>query len=320
MFAKTALTAGLIASAALFIAACAADDSIVDELAVEENDSAVADGKADGSDPDFTYFQVRRDIRKCVSPLCGGYFVKRVNHAATRCADGRLRSECYVAELPFEALGLNEDRTTVAMDAAHTPGALLMKGRVAPKTFPEWGNLGEFVPEEAWVAETGGEPAGPYVRLNDTGIVCITYPCPSLHEDKLNSYLEATLGGVDFSATDATEDQISKAFLEMRDADGILATGYRGQTSGPAGKAKTREVTKFWRKLKKDAPTQGGACYVGGCSGQVCSDQEGVITTCEWRPEYACYADATCERQADGACGWTQTPGLLQCLENPPVE
>ena len=55
-------------------------------------------------------------------------------------------------------------------------------------------------------------------------------------------------------------------------------------------------------------------CYVGGCSSQVCSDQEGVVTTCEWREEYACYQDATCERQADGQCGWTQDEELTQCL------
>jgi hypothetical protein len=59
------------------------------------------------------------------------------------------------------------------------------------------------------------------------------------------------------------------------------------------------------------------SCFIGGCSGQVCSDRQGVISTCEWRPEYACYQSATCERQADGQCGWTQTTALLQCLKNP---
>lgn len=57
-----------------------------------------------------------------------------------------------------------------------------------------------------------------------------------------------------------------------------------------------------------------GPCFVGGCSGQICSDRADVISTCVWRPEYACYRTATCERQATGQCGWTQTPALLQCL------
>ena len=55
------------------------------------------------------------------------------------------------------------------------------------------------------------------------------------------------------------------------------------------------------------------ACVRTGCSGQVCADGD-VVTTCEWREEYACYASASCERQADGACGWTETPELAACL------
>lgn len=56
-----------------------------------------------------------------------------------------------------------------------------------------------------------------------------------------------------------------------------------------------------------------GRCMRTGCSGQVCASGP-VYTTCEWRPEYACYADATCERQEDGNCGWTKTPELEACL------
>jgi hypothetical protein len=68
-------------------------------------------------------------------------------------------------------------------------------------------------------------------------------------------------------------------------------------------------------------PTQAGKeCKPGGCSGTVCTDEEGLMTTCEWRPEYACYKDAECKRQDDGACGWTQTETLTACLATPPVE
>ncbi len=56
------------------------------------------------------------------------------------------------------------------------------------------------------------------------------------------------------------------------------------------------------------------ACRPTGCSGQVCSDED-VITTCEFRSEYACFKSGRCERQADGKCGWTQTPALMQCIE-----
>lgn len=62
-------------------------------------------------------------------------------------------------------------------------------------------------------------------------------------------------------------------------------------------------------------PASAGKCFIGGCSSQVCSDKEGVITTCDYRPEYACFKTARCERQTNGACGWTMTPELAACLE-----
>ena len=54
-------------------------------------------------------------------------------------------------------------------------------------------------------------------------------------------------------------------------------------------------------------------CVVGGCSGQICSDQP-LFSSCEWRPEYACFSGAVCERQRDGKCGWTPTLELRACL------
>jgi hypothetical protein len=61
-------------------------------------------------------------------------------------------------------------------------------------------------------------------------------------------------------------------------------------------------------------PVVRDGCYVGGCSQTICSDTPGAVSTCEYRPEYACYSTATCERQASGKCGWTQTEELNACL------
>lgn len=60
--------------------------------------------------------------------------------------------------------------------------------------------------------------------------------------------------------------------------------------------------------------TQG--CYVGGCSGQICSESSDIMSTCEYRPIYACYKNATCGVQATGECGWTQTEELTMCIRN----
>ena len=57
----------------------------------------------------------------------------------------------------------------------------------------------------------------------------------------------------------------------------------------------------------------GGSCMISGCSAEVCSDQP-EFTPCIWHDAYACFSDARCERQSDGACGWTQTSELKACL------
>jgi hypothetical protein len=60
---------------------------------------------------------------------------------------------------------------------------------------------------------------------------------------------------------------------------------------------------------------QSPPCIKTGCSSHVCADHD-VITTCEWQPDYACYAQAECKRQLNGQCGFTQTPALQACLAN----
>lgn len=64
------------------------------------------------------------------------------------------------------------------------------------------------------------------------------------------------------------------------------------------------------------AHCKAGPCYVGGCSQELCTDQPGAISTCEWKREYECYQlHGTCERQPEGGCGWTPTAPLQMCLD-----
>ena len=52
-----------------------------------------------------------------------------------------------------------------------------------------------------------------------------------------------------------------------------------------------------------------GGCKISGCSQEVCDEKE-LYTVCSFKPEYLCYKNARCERQADGQCSWTKTPEL----------
>jgi hypothetical protein len=60
----------------------------------------------------------------------------------------------------------------------------------------------------------------------------------------------------------------------------------------------------------------GEGCVRAGCSDQLCVEEGmDIASTCEWRPVYECYQQATCQRQQNGQCGFTPTHELVECLE-----
>jgi hypothetical protein len=247
----------------------------------------------------FTYYTVRRDLRRCASPLCGGFFVKRVNHARTRCSNGRNMAECYVAEIDWNGQPSGETRQS------------LVRGDLFERRYPRIGRLGVLRVIESWRAATERLPEGMFYRVKDLGIRCITYPCMTHQEERLNSYVRRKIAGVELDGAHATDELVAEAHRGMTSADGILVAGTRARVSGPAGRADTLRATQFY--LRGSAPVARKSCIKTGCSSQICADQE-VISTCEWRPEYECYRRARCERQANGECGFTQTPELTACL------
>lgn len=57
-------------------------------------------------------------------------------------------------------------------------------------------------------------------------------------------------------------------------------------------------------------------CGTGGCSGQVCGPKDamaGLITTCEYRPEYDCLKLASCGC-VEGSCQWRQSQLYRECI------
>jgi len=298
--------------------ACASSDT-TDELAGETSADEALDGKADGAvDGAYTYFEVWKDLRKCASPTCGGYFFHRLNRTSTVCHNGQSKWSCYVPELDWGEANLPDELKAALEDAAvrdaSSYGAIaLVRGRFGAKTFPGMGNMGRFIVTEAWVAENDSVSEGVFVKAHDNGIRCIQAPCATVTEKALNTSRHANIAGIDWSAGGFDDDQISKFWDAMTvRPSGVIVAGDRYTFKENNQWTKGRTATAVYRRLEGAQP-----CFVGGCSGQVCSDQEGVISTCEFRPEYACYQTATCERQGDGTCGWTPTAELDACLANP---
>ena len=153
-----------------------------------------------------------------------------------------------------------------------------------------------------------------FVRVKDAGVRCISSPCESLLEKGLNTSRSAGIAGLDYAQAGLSEDQLSAVDGAMFDPSGVIVAGSRYTIRENGRTARGRTATVVYRRLADAAPA--ADCFVGGCSGQLCSEDEGAISTCEWREEYACYQSATCERQANGSCGWTATAELNACLGN----
>jgi hypothetical protein len=242
-----------------------------------------------------TFYSVRQDLRRCVSPMCGGYFVKRVNLPTTRCPNGRYQAECYVAEIDWNG--------QTQVDA----GKALLRGTVIAKTYNRFGNLGVLRVTEAWQAVSDSKPSGAFYRVRDRGLRCITFPCPTHHEAKLNTTVSQNIAGVDLSAlSDAHTAQA------MTGPDGVVAAGDHVKVKGPGGTMLELKATQIYLRLGNGTSGM-KPCIKTGCSSQICSDHT-VMSTCEWKAEYACYQKAACERQADGNCGFTRTRELTACL------
>lgn len=299
--------------------ACSTAGDGEDELAGEADDNLA--GKAD-SGGTYTYFAISQDTRKCSSPSCGGFFIDRLNSRKTTCHDGASRTKCYTPVLDWSETSLTPSQQDALVSAAGRGVAsegvyAIVRGRFVKKnTETPIPKLGKFIVTEAWVAQGDGVSDGVFAKVKDNGVRCITTPCPSTGEYALNASRSANIAEVDFSAGDLSDAAIEALSNDAFTASGYIVAGDRYTFKSNGQKAKGRTATNAYRNLANVKTAD--ACFVGGCSSQICSDQEGVISTCEFRAEYACYHEATCERQTTGTCGWTQTAELQACLANPP--
>jgi len=58
-------------------------------------------------------------------------------------------------------------------------------------------------------------------------------------------------------------------------------------------------------------------CLAGGCSGQLCiprDEADSVVSTCEWRDEYACYREDDCICK-NSKCQWEGNEAFSECIK-----
>ena len=224
---------------------------------------------AGGSDVG-SYLRLERDVRRCAAPLCGGFFVQRVNRLTTRCADGSRAESCYVAELDFAALGLGAEQVA-ALEGE--PASVLVRGELSSFE-TELGELGRLSVSEAWQGHAGVEPRGAFVRARNDGIVCITSPCLSFSAELLNSRLPAVaVAEVDVSGISSDP---SDALEQLNDSDGLLVAARPVLVSGPGGRALGLDASEYYLPITAEAQVC-GTRGVGPCAdGNFCDFPAGA--------------------------------------------
>lgn len=263
----------MVSSLLAGLSACA-NTAPDDEFAVDDASEGTDDEKADSSTGTYTYYFIEQDIRRCVSPYCGGVFYRLANATKTTCLDGTKQEKCYAASADWTPTDL--DNTGLAkLDAA--PGARLVRATVRRK---DWGaGLGVFAElriREAWGGQLPVEHDGVLVKIEPSGVRCATTPCPFFREKKVNASSRASLAELGWEAGGASDEQIGAAIEQMY-GPGLIISGDRFTVHGPGGTGKGRTVTQFWTRATNDL------CPIIDCAAPPpgCNYEGAVFTPCE---------------------------------------
>jgi hypothetical protein len=231
----------LFAVTSILVPACTTDEP-VDELAGDSAGEA-QEGKGDAASV-FSFYNLIADTRACSlnSPAdCGtGFFVSQANRSTTRCGRGIPQSQCKTMQIEWRT-GMPASVSQGYEDGLREGQPLLVRGEIQPDPADRGMTL---IVTEIWTASKPEWVQGVFALVQDSGIRCITAPCPSLVERKLNSSTFAQITGVDFEASGADAKAIELAQNSLY-TDGLVIVGYRDYDS--AG-GKTRTANKFFTK------------------------------------------------------------------------
>jgi len=209
--------------------------------------------------PNSAYYRATGiDPRMCPSPVCGGVLVSLVNRRATRCADGTWAAQCHAPILDWSALGLDGSET-LALEDAFRAGRVLARGRLQTVDTP-FGPLPSLIVGDAWRGATGNAPSGSFFGVRSSGIVCITYPCPTLALRKLNLAVRRPLHDIDLAASGADPTTLDAGYAALYQGSGLLVAGALERFSGPAGRGHRLVASEFYTPVESRT---GGRCTGG---------------------------------------------------------
>jgi hypothetical protein len=245
------------------------------------------------------YYEVtHEDFRKCVSPMCGGYFVKQVNQRKTLCADGSWQPECHVFQLDAQAMRWTVEQANGYFNDVFGKKMGIVRGNFA-HALDHTGLTEQPIDTlsivEAWQGQVDTVSNKPVYHVKDLGIVCIAYPClDDTVEQLLNAWTmkDKMIADIDLTTTGVNQQKIDAAYQAFS-GKGILVAGKHKWSED---KLKKRLVAKqfYLPFIYESGKTCGG--FVGAVcqAGQFCelpaNSSPSAGGTCQVKPEI-CTAD-----------------------------
>lgn len=241
---RTSLLALALAPFAVLALGCVADAGALPE--VEADEEAVASVGEELSTTREAFVVLRHDARRCVSPLCGGYYVREVNVSKPK--------ETYVSGLDLAQAGLaDEDAAKVTSAPAEE---LLLKGTLGPieKRF----GTRPFVVTEAYRGLPGVVPASAdlfyQARDREPAIQCFAAPCNNELAQKLGA--KTTTAFTTLSVARASRPLVDQAWLarQVTSYGGVVAAKLRNGTKYPAGYEKVLDASQVYLRVPVATP------------------------------------------------------------------
>ena len=201
------------------------------------------------------YYTIEPDQRYCPTPACGGWWLTKVNQYTVAADESVLDasvipivpSPVYVAAIDYRALGLS-DREIAEFQHQILAGRAFIRGvlRPYPSRWPSWFRpLQQLAATGTWVAANDNDPVGPYLNVRNSGIVCITTPCPYYDVQELNTGYKTAAHELDLKRARLTDKQTELARREVA-GNGLIMTGIRFESQGQTGTGLGIAATKVF--------------------------------------------------------------------------
>ncbi len=170
----------------------------------------LADDSQDLSTTKDTYVIARRDIRRCVSPMCGGYWVKDLNSTM---------QERYVSGFDFSDSSLPSSIQDAVFGAPDNE--LVLFGRLGPKETRF--NTRPLMVKLAYRGMPGKTftDSDKFYGVFPSKIACFTTPCANLQTTRLNRTTGHTM---------ATDLELSAALGQLVDPNWLNSRAFSGKT------------------------------------------------------------------------------------------